>query len=143
MDCDKSIPQSLETEWKSFKIELSQVDTINVPRFVGTTLISKFQIHGFADASMRAYGCCIYVRYSESNIMNSNLLVAKPKVAPSKKVKMLPRLELCASHLLAKLWHVMKWMVRKYEIESVNFWSDSEIHPLDKNTSFVITDVRK
>ena len=117
----------METEWKSFKIELSQVDTINVPRFVDTTLNSKVQIHGFADASMKAYGCCIYVRYSESNVMNSKLLVAKSKVAPSKKVKTLPRLELCASHLLAKLWHVVKPMLQKYEIESVNFWSDSEI----------------
>ena len=59
--------------------------------------------------------------------MKSNLLVAKSKVAPSKKVKILPRLELCASHLLAKLWHVVKTMLRKYEIESVNFWSYSEI----------------
>ena len=30
LDWDESIPQCLETEWKSFKIELSQVDTINV-----------------------------------------------------------------------------------------------------------------
>ena len=75
---------------------------------------------------MKAYGCCIYVRYSESNVINSKLFVAKSKVAPSKKVKSLPRLELCASHLLAKLWHVVKLMLRKYEIESV-FWSDSEI----------------
>ena len=63
LDLDKSIPQCLETEWKSFKIELSQVDTINVLRFVGTTLYSKVQIHGFADTSIKAYGCYIYVRY--------------------------------------------------------------------------------
>ena len=52
----------------------------NVPRFVVITLNSKVQIHEFADASMEAYGCCIYVRYSESNVMNSKLLVAKSKV---------------------------------------------------------------
>ena len=92
---------------------------------------------------MKACGCCIYVRYSESNIMNSNLLIAKSKVAPSKKVKTLPRLELCASHLLAKLWHVVKSMLKKYETESVNFWSDSEIvlHWLKTNPSLLHTGV--
>ena len=49
-------PHCLETEWKSFKIELSQVDTINVPRYVGTTVKSKVQIHGLGDASMKGYG---------------------------------------------------------------------------------------
>ena len=63
---------------------------------------------------MKVFGCSVYVRFPESNGMNSNLLVAKSKVAPSKKVKTLPRLELCASHLLAKLWHVVKPMLRKY-----------------------------
>ena len=63
MDWDESIPQYLETDWKNFKSELSQVDTINVPRFVGTTVNSSVQIHGFADASMKAYGCCLYVLY--------------------------------------------------------------------------------
>ena len=127
LDWDESIPQCLETDWKNFKIELSQVDTINLPRFVGTTLNTIIQIHGFADASMKAYGCCLYVRYSECNLMKSKLIVAKSKVAPAKKVKTLPRLELCASHLLAKLWRVVKPKLEKYTIESINFWSDSEI----------------
>ena len=94
----------LETDWQNFKVELSQVDTINVPRFVGTTLNSRIQIHGFADASMKAYGCCLYVRYSDYNTIKSGLIVANSKVAPAKKVKTLPRLELYASHLFAKLW---------------------------------------
>ena len=72
LDWDESIPQCLETDWQNFKVELSQVDTINVPRFVVTTLNSIIQIHGFADASMKANGCCLYVRYSECNKIKSS-----------------------------------------------------------------------
>ena len=41
LDWDESIPQYLKTDWQNFKSELSQVDTTNVPRFVGTTLNSS------------------------------------------------------------------------------------------------------
>ena len=56
----KILLQNLENYWQNFKMELSQVDTMNVPRFVGMALNSKIQIHGFADALMKAYGCCLY-----------------------------------------------------------------------------------
>ena len=102
-----------------------EIDSITIPRFVQTTSTSKVQIHGFADASIRAYGCCIYVRCSDTNKIVSRLLTAKSKVAPL-KTKSLPRLELCAAHLLAKLWTRIKFMI-SFEIESVNFWTDSEI----------------
>ena len=42
------------------------------------------------------------------------------------KTRSLPRLELCVAHLLAKLWSEIK---SKFScgIESITFWSDSEI----------------
>ena len=77
------------------------------------------------DPSIRAYGCCIYIQSSETNTCVSRILTAKSKVAPL-KFKSLPRLELCAAQLLAKLWNRIKRMMN-FQIDDVYFWTDSEI----------------
>ena len=125
LDWDESIPLRLDTSWQAFKVNLRQLHTLSVPRFVQTDSEASLQIHGFSDSSMRAYGCCIYVRSQGPEGVKVTLLAAKSKVAPL-KTKSLPRLELCAAHLLAKLWAgVSKMLSRK--IDKVVFWSDSEI----------------
>ncbi|KMQ92413.1 pao retrotransposon peptidase superfamily [Lasius niger] len=61
------------------------------------------EIHGFTDASERAYAAVMYLRVIESTGSPSvSLVVARAKVALLKQVS-LPRLELCAAVLLAKL----------------------------------------
>ncbi|XP_046806844.1 uncharacterized protein LOC124419898 [Lucilia cuprina] len=116
---------NLHTSWENFKTNLSKIDNIEVPRHVLTSSHSTSEIHGFADASMRAYGCCIYVRSRVANQITCRLLTAKSKVAPL-KTKSLPRLELCAAHLLAKLWAKVRTLL-SCNIKSVTFWTDSEI----------------
>lgn len=59
--------------------------------------------------------------------VSSRLLVAKSKVVPARKVITVPRLELCAVHLLAKLWGVVRLHLSTFNIEMITFWSDSEI----------------
>ena len=125
LDWDESIPLSLDTYWQKFKENLLKLPEISVPRFVFTSTNSSIQIHGFADASMRAYGCCLYVRSVSADGIKTTILTAKSKVAPL-RTKSLPRLELCAAHLLAKLWKVVAPMLSQ-KPEKVVFWTDSEI----------------
>ncbi|XP_037957049.1 uncharacterized protein LOC119686867 [Teleopsis dalmanni] len=125
LDWDESIPMHLDSSWQAFKSNLTQMDSISIPRYVHIHSNIKCDIHGFADASMRAYGCCIYVRIHDSNGIHSELLTAKSKVAPL-STKSLPRLELCAAHLLAKLWSRIQPLIT-CEIGDVYFWTDSEI----------------
>ena len=125
LDWDETIPQHLNEVWQNFINTLSKINLISIPRFVGTTKHSKIEIHGFADASMRAYGCAIYVRCENSSGISVQLLTAKSKVAPT-QTRTVPRLELCAAHLLAKLWNSIKPHFH-FHIENIIFWSDSEI----------------
>ena len=81
LDWDKSIPLRLDTSWQAFKVNLSQLHTLSVPRFVQTDSEASLQIHGFSDTSMRAYGCCIYVRSQGPEGVKVTLLAAKSKVA--------------------------------------------------------------
>ncbi|XP_061401019.1 uncharacterized protein LOC133336755, partial [Musca vetustissima] len=64
---------------------------------------TKIQLHVFADASERAFGAAIYIRFiGKDGRVVVCLICAKSKVAPLKK-QTLPRLELCATVVAAQL----------------------------------------
>ncbi|XP_073820296.1 uncharacterized protein [Musca autumnalis] len=98
---DDPLSDHLKALWFQIKDDLSFIHQVEVPRYVLTSPDRLGEIHGFADASQRAYGCCIYYRVSENGMYKSTLLIAKSKVAPI-KAQSLPRLELCAAVLLSE-----------------------------------------
>jgi len=60
-------------------------------------------LHGFIDASSMAYGTAVDLRIMHKNITTSvSLITAKARVHPVKAIT-IPRAELTAAHLLAKL----------------------------------------
>ena len=79
--------------------------------FPKTAVISSMQLHGFSDASERAYAGVIYLRMSdaEGHIFVS-LVMSITKVAPIKRIT-IPRLELCGAHLLAQMVHHVKEVI--------------------------------
>ncbi|KAJ8962212.1 hypothetical protein NQ318_018184 [Aromia moschata] len=86
----------------------------------------QIEMHGFADASEDAYGACIYIRsINDDGNVHTNLLCAKSKVSPLKTVT-LPRLELMAALLLARLARIVKHSLR-VKFDRCIFWSDSMI----------------
>jgi len=56
LDWDEILPQQL------IDSDLHNLNQIAIPRYVEFSTKQDCEIHGFADASQRAYGCCIYVR---------------------------------------------------------------------------------
>ncbi len=73
-----------------------------------TANITHIHLHGFSDASERAYAGVVYLRMSESEgRVHVALVMLKTKVAPIKQIT-IPRLELCGAHLLAQMLHRVK-----------------------------------
>jgi len=84
------------------------------------------EIHGFANASIRAYATVVYIRIlTTMTEVHTHLLVAKTKVAPIKTVS-IPRLELNALVLLSRLIH---WTVNSLHSASIPCyeWTDSSV----------------
>ncbi|XP_076384105.1 uncharacterized protein LOC143261872 [Megalopta genalis] len=126
LNWNESLPASLHTEGIAFVEEIGQLNNISFDRNVGQPSTQRLELHGFCDASERAYGACIYVRsINNRGERVSKLLCAKSRVAPLKTVS-LARLELCGAVLLASLYVTVREAMH-IETEHVNFWTDSTI----------------
>lgn len=128
---DKPLSPALAEEWRSFSENIFELKDIKIPRslFNYNLTVSKIEIHGYADASTKAYGCCLYLRVIyNNNFSECNLICSKSRVAPLRTVS-LPRLELCACLLLGQLIHKILQIYDKstISISSVNLWTDSQI----------------
>jgi hypothetical protein len=126
LNWDESIPADIHTQWVQFKKDLINLNKIVIPRHVICNQPKIVEVHGFCDASERAYGACIYLKsITESGDIGIQLLCAKSRVAPLKTIS-IPRLELCGAVLLAQLSKRVKDSLT-INIDREIYWSDSTI----------------
>lgn len=119
------VPPDVASKWLAYYSELSELRQIAVPRWLGTRDGAKIQMHGFSDASQKAYGVAIYMRVmDEVGHCRVELITAKSRVAPLKTVT-LPRLELMAAELLVEIMQRTKEVLELDKAEAF-YWTDSE-----------------
>ena len=86
--------------------EFEELRHVKVPRcyFNPTQEVLRLELHGFSDASEKAYAAAVYLRtvYRDGNTVNTQLIAAKTRVAPIKK-QSIPCLELLGATILARL----------------------------------------
>ena len=83
-------------------------------------------MHGFADASLKAYCAVIYFVCESPEGITVTLLTSKTRVAPV-KTQTIPRLELMAGRTFALLMDtVRKALETELELEYVRMWTDSK-----------------
>lgn len=99
IDWDEAVPQNIQIKWNSFCQKLMQISSVKIRRWVHFKPYLKLQIHGFCDASEKAYSAAIYVRIENTNDIHSHLLAAKIRVAPLKPTT-IPKLKPCGAQLL-------------------------------------------
>ncbi|XP_011685200.1 PREDICTED: uncharacterized protein LOC105448376 [Wasmannia auropunctata] len=142
LDWDDHLAGEERAAWQRLTEEMPLLQDIRIPRWMHSdSARSQVEIHGFSDASERAYGAVIYLRAAGKGRVHTSLVLAKTKVAPLKRVS-LPRLELCAATLLAKLASHVKTTL-PLEGTATHLWTDSTVtlgwirgHPA-KWTTFV------
>ena len=130
LDWDSSIPDHLQREFSEWIYGLEQVKELKIERSYtkgkAWGKITKITLHSFGDASEKGYGACVYLvcKYSDKSA-HSSLVMSKGKVNPIKTVT-LPRLELLASLICARL---LKFVKSSLLLESpkVYCWTDSMI----------------
>jgi hypothetical protein len=128
LEWDAYLPSEIASRWSTFIEELHLIEDLKIPRYLALDNAVNIQLHGFSDASELGYAACVYVRTEDAqgNVM-VNLLIAKSKVAPLKRIT-IPRLELCGAHILANLInYCVVQLSDKFHIDTITAWSDSTI----------------
>lgn len=121
---DEEVPKNIADKWKAW-IRSSTIDQpIRVPRAVITRRNHKIELHGFSDASKVAVCATIYVvEYRQGEPTLQNLLVAKSRVSPTDTS--IPRLELVAAQMLAKLSTNVMAALSELDTFTCYYWTDS------------------
>ncbi|GFX25076.1 integrase catalytic domain-containing protein [Trichonephila clavipes] len=113
-------------EWMNFYQKFAKVNNFKIPRCILLPATIRIEIHGFSDASERAYAAVVYIKcFNESGQSQTRLLCSKSRVAPLKTLT-IPRLELSAALLLSRL--VKKVVpILQLPINKIWMWTDSTI----------------
>ena len=126
---DEILNDELKNEWLNFVKNILALSNLKIPRCLFyNRKVKKIELHGYCDASLKAYGCCLYLRVIyENETVSCNLICSKSRVSPVRTVS-LPRLELCACVLLARITHRMLEIFKNsFKIDAINLWTDSQI----------------
>lgn len=131
LDWDDPLPDELLKGWNTLASNLPLLSDISIDRWLRTNLNScSIELHGFCDASFEAYGAVVYLRITDSSTgeVSSSIIMSKSKITPS-SLPTIPRLELCAALLLAKLmkYIILSFRVISIQLENCRFWTDSEV----------------
>ena len=125
---DDEIPPEMQKSWRSWVQSLDDLKELRVPRCIkpGRFNDSLLELHHFSDASEKAYGSCSYIRcINKRGEIHTALLFSKSKVAPIKPLS-IPRLELQAALLSARIDSMLRREL-SIDLAKSHFWVDSEI----------------
>ena len=103
---DDAAPEATLLAYQSWREELPILTKKTLPRCYTRKGYDSVTLHGFADASLAAYGAVVYCRATyPDHPPTVSLITSKTKLAKQDETTTIPRLELCAALLLAKLLH--------------------------------------
>ena len=120
------LPSDVLYKWKTVRNELPLLESARIPRWLSLKKYSSFELHGFSDASEKAFGAVIYLKHvNECGTFSIHLLISKTRVSPLKKIT-IPRLELNAALLLSKLMHFSLKCFSNFKVKCF-FWCDSQV----------------
>ena len=129
VDWDTPLMDSCRSEWEQWQHELLCLDRLKISRCFrpeGFETKCKIQLHHFSDASDKGYAQCSYIRMiNKKGEVHCAFVMGKSRVTPRKQITV-PRLELTAAVISAKVAAILRREL-DYEIEEETFWSDSTV----------------
>ena len=123
---DSPLPPEILERWSAYSASMPSISTLAITRWLGTSPGVQCQLHGFSDASSRAYAAVVFIRILlDDGQYQVSLLMAKTEVSPVKTL-IIPNLELNAAALLVRLIrHIRK--LHFFKNLPACAWSDSQI----------------
>lgn len=122
---DTEVDEDILKEFLEWFKYLPCLEEIKIPRWIGKTITQNdnCSLHTFCDGSKGAYATVVYLRVVTENGVNVQLVAAKSRVVPLKKIS-IPRIELLAATVGARLTKSVKNAMNWTDMTSY-FWTDS------------------
>jgi ribonuclease HI len=123
---DESLPEDIAREFDRWLASIDTVRNLQIPRvYHGGRVICRRELHVFCDASEDAYATVGYwlLKYEDGH-REAKLVAARARVAPL-KTQTVPRLELQAALIGARLAKTIKEEHRA-QVDQTTFWTDSQ-----------------
>lgn len=124
---DDELSGEIKQKWNILVNELLVLRDVRIPRcyFTFPSAKRRVELHGFCDASGKAYAAVIYVRSVVNDHVETTLMCSKSRVAPL-KLQTIPRLELLGALILARLMSTVQEALSQItSIDAVYCWTDS------------------
>ena len=118
------LPSGVCEDFEKWKSQIHKLKAIKLPRHILLPNYDTAELHGFADASLLGYCACVYLVSVCGTQRTSHLVVSKTRVAPLKEMS-IPRLELTAAFLLARLMALVIKFHSNVKFDKVFYYSDS------------------
>lgn len=127
LDWDDELPCDIQERWTQLFKEMQELDKIGFKRCLVSPETPELPLLCvFSDASQQAFGACAYIRQkTKQDTYEVTFVAAKSRVAPLKQLTV-PRLELQAAVLAARLAKAIVQECR-IQFEHVKFFTDSTI----------------
>ena len=120
----------VKATWQRLVAQLQASKPIILPRCYYTGIEGEVianELHGFCDASARAYGTVVYLRIVTTHGNYIRFVASKTRVAPLSN-QTIPRLELLSAVVLARLMHSVKEaLTSEIKISRLVCWTDSKV----------------
>ena len=125
---DTELPVDLQREFRKWLACFKKVGELRLPR---CTMPSEFgaikrrELHIFCDSALPAFGCIAYLRIiDQEGLVSIQLLIAKTRICPKQGRLTIPRIELSAAVLAARILVTLRRELNDC-FDDVYLWSDS------------------
>lgn len=125
----EEVDKDTQTKFLQWLQEIPLLKEVCIPRWISKSGSTEenYQVHVFADASKKAYATAIFLRIEHNHHVTLRLLASKSRVAPvskSNKRMTIPRLELLANSIAARLYQTV---IDDYKLFNVKTfcWTDA------------------
>ena len=129
LDWDDPLPEAKLNSWVEWVKDLEKVGQIEIPRCYSHDVkgeVLYYTLHGFGDASSKAYSAVIYLVVHTSKGIFPRLVASKTRIAPVKKLT-INRLELLSAKILVVLMNTVKTALgSQFDVKETRYWLDSQ-----------------
>jgi len=124
---DECLSEDIVAKFRKWQAEIKCLQGVQIPRHLTGRICSrdnKLQLHTFCDASKDAYAAVVHLRDAdECGRVSVQLIMTKSRLAPLKRPT-IPRIELLACVIAARLTHFIRESLSMPAMQSF-LWSDS------------------